>query len=72
MATFLFARWNDYTPSDDTEEPLRNAAQHHMKQLLTYITRLENKELLKPIQLSKEGVFGNKILQEISKLVVKN
>jgi len=43
MATFLLARWKDYPPSDDTEEPLCNAAQHHMKQVLTYITRMENK-----------------------------
>jgi hypothetical protein len=30
----LLARWKDFSPSDDTEEPLNHAVQHHKTKVL--------------------------------------
>jgi len=63
----LLARWKDFSPADDTEEPLHHAAQHHKAQVLSYVKRPENVELLQHIQENKMNLFTADIAQEICK-----
>jgi hypothetical protein len=66
----LLARWKDFSPADYTEEPLHHAAQHHKAQVLSYVKRPENVELLQHIQENKMNLFMADIVQEIFKDVM--
>ncbi len=66
----MLAKWKDFSPADDTEEPLHHAAQHHKAQVLSYVKRPENVELLQHIQENKMNLFTADIAQEICKDVV--
>ena len=67
----LLARWKDFSPADDTEEPLHHAAQHHKAQVISYVERPENVELLHHIRENKMNLFSIEIVQLCSAIMIR-